>query len=206
MTRRATSGGPPATRRSRHDRHHRLRHGNLRSVQKAFEHVGAAVAVTRDPKVLLTPRDRAAGRRSVRKAMDNLRAAGLVEGVARTSKPANRFWASARMQLLPSRARSASPKATLPRGLGVLPAGCSASRRAQGAADRVEQLRSRSGPGYCRDRTRKLRLRAFLLRLARWRMSLPRPPITGLDYCSALETEMSPCSSIQKIEPGDFGE
>jgi len=168
--------------------------GNLRSVQKAFEHVGAAVAVTRDPKVLL---DAAGivlpGVGAFAKAMDNLRAAGLVEGVARALEAGKPFLGICLgMQLLfESSEERFSEGDELPRGLGVLPG--RVLRFPQGL--KVPQIgwNSLSFP----KRTRLLQGIEPGSRVYFVHSYYVRPDAAdvvaatthyGLDYCSALET------------------
>jgi glutamine amidotransferase len=57
--------------------------GNLRSVQKALEHVGAAARVTGDPGELVAPGMILPGVGAFRDAMDRLHEAGLVEPILR---------------------------------------------------------------------------------------------------------------------------
>jgi glutamine amidotransferase len=93
--------------------------GNRRSVQKAFEHLGAGVVVTRDPEVLRSSQGVVIpGVGAFPKAMAALRSLGLVEpiqGLAREGMPILGICLG--MQLL----FESSEEIELTRGLGLLP-------------------------------------------------------------------------------------
>ncbi|HEY8417629.1 MAG TPA: imidazole glycerol phosphate synthase subunit HisH [Limnochordales bacterium] len=97
--------------------------GNLRSVEKALAHVGAEAVITQDARLL----EQAAGVvlpgvGAFGQAMDNLRAAGLIEPIHRAVRSGKPFLGICLgLQLLfdTSEERFA-PDAPLPQGLGIL--------------------------------------------------------------------------------------
>lgn len=98
--------------------------GNLRSVEKALAHVGAQAAVTQDPEVL----EKATGVvlpgvGAFAQAMDNLKAAGLVEPIRRaiaSGKPFLGICLGLQLLFETSEERFGDD-AALPRGLGIVP-------------------------------------------------------------------------------------
>ncbi len=98
--------------------------GNLRSVEKALAHVGAQAAVTQDPEVL----EKATGVvlpgvGAFAQAMDNLKAAGLVEPIRRaiaSGKPFLGICLGLQLLFETSEERFCDD-AALPRGLGIVP-------------------------------------------------------------------------------------
>lgn len=98
--------------------------GNLRSVEKALAHVGAEAVITQDPAVL----EQAAGVvlpgvGAFAQAMDNLKAAGLIEPIHRaiaSGKPFLGICLGLQLLFETSEERFGD-NPELPRGLGVIP-------------------------------------------------------------------------------------
>ena len=128
--------------------------GNLRSVQKGFEHVGVAAAITRDAAIIeRAPGVVLPGVGAFGACMDNLRAYGLVDPVRRVIERGTPFLGICLgLQLLFEESEEFGPV----RGLGVLGGRCVRFRQRDDPDFRIphmgwNQLRKRQHPAALTD-------------------------------------------------------